>query len=145
MERDLNLVLQIMLLTDKVVVWVVSVMLPPIAIFFPLFTLSLLGVFFTMLVSLGLSKTLLKGLPSSFTLELPPYRKLRIGQVIVRSVFDRTLFVLGRALKVLAPVGLLIWLLANLSIGQEILLNHFIQLVEITTSDAVSLGSRCCD
>lgn len=90
----------------------------------------LLGVFFTMLVSWGLSKTILKGLPSSFTLELPPYRKPRIGQVLVRSVFDRTLFVLGRALKVSAPVGLLIWILANLSIGQETLLNHFIQFLE---------------
>ena len=60
-----------------------------------------------------LSRTLLKGTPSSFSLELPPYRMPRIGQVILRSVLDRTLFVLGRAIMVAAPAGLLIWLLAN--------------------------------
>ena len=60
-----------------------------------------------------LSKTVLKGVPSSFTLELPSYRKPQIGKVIVRSVFDRTLFVLGRAAAVAAPAGALIWLMAN--------------------------------
>ena len=57
----------------------------------------LLGVFLTFGVSRLLSGTLLRGVPSSFTLELPPYRRPRIGQVVVRSVLDRTLFVLGRA------------------------------------------------
>ena len=64
-----------------------------------------------------LSKTVLKGLPSSYTLELPPYRRPQIGRVIVRSVFDRTLFVLGRAVAVAAPAGLIIWLAANISIN----------------------------
>lgn len=71
----------------------------------------------TLLASKLLSKTVLKGLPSSFTLELPPYRRPRLGQIIVRSIFDRTLFVLGRAVTVAAPAGLIIWLMANLSIG----------------------------
>ena len=71
-----------------------------------------------------LSATLLKGTPSSFTLELPPYRKPQIGKVIVRSIFDRTLFVLGRAAAVAAPAGLVIWLMANVSVGESSLLSH---------------------
>lgn len=73
----------------------------------------LLGFGATLAVSWLLSHTLLKGLPSSFTLELPPYRRPQLGKVIVRSVFDRTLFVLGRAAVIAAPAGLMIWLLAN--------------------------------
>lgn len=65
-----------------------------------------LGVCMTFLVSKALSMTVLKGIPSSFTLELPPYRRPQIGKVIVRSIFDRTLFVLGRAIAVAAPAGL---------------------------------------
>lgn len=83
-----------------------------------------LGVIMTFLVSRILSKTILKGIPSSFTLELPPYRRPQIGKVIVRSIFDRTLFVLGRAVSVAAPAGLIIWLLANISIGEVSLLSH---------------------
>jgi len=73
----------------------------------------LLGIFLTFIVSKILSKTLLKGVPSSFTLELPPYRMPQFRKVIVRSVFDRTLFVLGRAICVAAPAGLIIWMMAN--------------------------------
>lgn len=76
----------------------------------------------SMLVTKLLSLTVLKGVPSSYTLELPPYRKPQIGRVIVRSVFDRTLFVLGRAAAVAAPAGLIIWITANVFInGQSIL------------------------
>ena len=71
------------------------------------------GVGVTFAVTKLLSKTLLKGIPSSFTLELPPYRKPQIGKVIVRSILDRTLFVLGRAISVAAPAGLVIWLMAT--------------------------------
>lgn len=81
-----------------------------------------LGVIMTLVASRLLSKTLLRGLPSSFTLELPPYRKPQVGRIIVRSVFDRTLFVLGRAMAVAAPAGVLIWLLANTGLGGESLL-----------------------
>ena len=71
-----------------------------------------------------LSHSLLRGLPSSFVLELPPYRKPQVGQVILRSLLDRTLFVLGRAVLVAAPAGLLIWLLANITAGDASLLAH---------------------
>lgn len=83
-----------------------------------------LGVLVTLWVTKLLSKTLLKGIPSSFTLEMPPYRKPQIGKVIVRSIFDRTLFVLGRAVVVAAPAGLIIWLMANVTVGGVSLLNH---------------------
>lgn len=78
----------------------------------------------TLGASFLLSRTLLKGVPSSFTLELPPYRRPQPAKVIVRSIFDRTLFVLGRAVAVAAPAGLVIWLLANLTVGGESLLMH---------------------
>ncbi len=84
----------------------------------------LLGIMLTFLISLILSKTILKGVPSSFTLELPPYRKPKVGQVIIRSIFDRTVFVLGRAIIVAIPAGLIIWLLGNLYINDISLLNH---------------------
>jgi len=83
-----------------------------------------LGVAMTFLSSYILSKTVLKGMPSSFTLELPPYRRPQIGRVIVRSIFDRTLFVLGRAVIVAAPAGLVIWAMANISVGEVTLLAH---------------------
>ena len=73
----------------------------------------LLGIFLTLLISKILSKTILKVMPSSFVLELPPYRKPQFGKVFIRSIFDRTLFVLGRAVSVAAPAGLVIWLFAN--------------------------------
>jgi Fe2+ transport system protein B len=78
----------------------------------------------TFIISKILSKTILKGVPSSFTLELPPYRIPQIGKVIVRSIFDRTLFVLGRAVVVAAPAGLIIWIMANISFGNMTLLAH---------------------
>ncbi len=84
----------------------------------------LLGVGMTFLSSKLLSMTVLKGVPSSFTLELPPYRRPQIGKTIVRSIFDRTLFVLGRAVSVAAPAGLVIWLMANVTLGGQSLLAH---------------------
>lgn len=84
----------------------------------------LLGIAMTFAVSKILSKTILKGVPSSFTLELPPYRKPQFGKVIIRSIFDRTLFVLGRAAAVAAPTGLLIWILANVTVGDLSILRH---------------------
>ena len=76
----------------------------------------LFGIFLTFLVSKVLSKTLLKGIPSSFSLELPPYRRPQFGKVILRSIFDRTLFVLGRAISVALPAGIIIWLFANVEV-----------------------------
>lgn len=83
-----------------------------------------LGVIMTLLISKLLSKTILKGIPSSFNLELPPYRRPQVGRVIVRSILDRTLFVLGRAVVVAAPAGLIIWILANINAGELSLLNQ---------------------
>ncbi len=84
----------------------------------------LFGIGVTLCVSWGLSKTLLKGVPSSFTLELPPYRKPQIGRILVRSVLDRTLFVLGRAVVVAAPAGAITWILANVYIGDLSIIAH---------------------
>ena len=82
----------------------------------------LLGLGMTFLVSRLLSATVLNGVPSSFTLELPPYRRPQLGKVLVRSVFDRTLFVLGRAITVAAPAGILLWVMANVGVqGQSLL------------------------
>ena len=84
--------------------------------------LILFGIFMTFLTSKILSATLLKGVPSSFSLELPSYRKPQFTKVLIRSIFDRTLFVLGRAISVAAPAGFLIWALSNLTLGESSLL-----------------------
>ena len=89
----------------------------------PVFFVILLGIFLTLLISKILSKTILKGMPSSFVLELPPYRKPQFGKVFIRSIFDRTLFVLGRAVSVAAPAGLVIWLFANIGFQDMSLLD----------------------
>ena len=85
--------------------------------------LILLGIATTLLVSWLLSLTILKGEPSSLVLELPSYRRPQIGAVIYRSIIDRTLFVLRRAILISAPAGAVIWILANTFIGQQSLLN----------------------
>lgn len=88
-----------------------------------LLTLTVLaGVGMTFAASKLLSVTLLRGVPSSFTLELPPYRVPQVGRVIARSLLDRTLFVLGRAVSVTAPAGIVIWAFANIPVGQSTLL-----------------------
>ena len=79
--------------------------------------LVVLGVCMTLVVTRLLSRTILRGRTSSFTLELPPFRRPQLGRVLVRSVLDRTLFVLGRAALVAAPAGLILWLLANAAHG----------------------------
>ena len=90
----------------------------------------ILGIFFSLMISKILSKTILKGMPSSFILELPPYRKPQFGKILVRSIFDRTLFVLSRAIAAAAPAGLIIWLLANIGINGESLLNFIANFLE---------------
>lgn len=83
----------------------------------------LVGILTTFLTTKILSATILKGIPSSFTLEMPSYRPPQVVKVIVRSVFDRTLFVLGRAVAIAAPAGIIIWLMANVYIDGTNLLN----------------------
>ena len=85
---------------------------------FVVMLIVLFGIIMTLLISKLLSKTILKGLPSSFVLELPPYRRPQIGQIIIRSICDRTLFVLGRAIIVAIPCGIVIWLFANININE---------------------------
>lgn len=83
----------------------------------------ILGVMMTLIMSKILSCTVLKGVASSFTLELPPYRKPQFTKVLVRSIFDRTIFVLARACTAAAPCGLLIWIIANVHVGENTLLS----------------------
>jgi ferrous iron transport protein B len=82
------------------------------------------GILVTLAVSWALSKTLLKGVPSTFTLELPPYRMPKLGSLLIRSVTDRILFVLMRAVVVAAPAGAVTWILANIYIGDLSIVGH---------------------
>ena len=77
----------------------------------------LIGVGFTFLMSWILSKTMLKGEASAFTLELPPYRRPNISRILYTSIIDRTIFVLWRAMQTAAPAGAIIWILANIHTG----------------------------
>ena len=90
----------------------------------------ILGIILTFATSKLLSLTLLKGTPSSFTLELPPYRAPQVGKLIIRSIFDRTIYVLGRAAAVAAPAGALIWIFANLTINDKTLLLHCTDFID---------------
>jgi len=103
--------------------------LQPLISTFILTGIIVLGVIMTLFISKLLSKTILKGIPSTFTLELPPYRKPQFGKVIVRSIFDRTLFVLGRAVAIAAPAGLIIWIMANIKINNINILTHSANLL----------------
>ena len=84
----------------------------------------------TLAVSALLSRTVLRGVPSSFTLELPPYRRPAIGSVLVRSILDRTIFVLGRAVSVAAPAGILIWLLSNIHVDGASIFAHLTGMLD---------------
>ena len=80
------------------------------------------SVFITLFISKILSKTILKGMPSSFILELPPYRRPQYLKVIIRSILDRTLYVLGRAIVVAIPAGIIIYILSNVYIDTSSIL-----------------------
>ncbi|EFW39241.1 ferrous iron transport protein B [Treponema phagedenis] len=90
----------------------------------------ILGVIMTVISSKMLSRTVLQGIPSSFTLELPSYRRPQVGRVIVRSLFDRTLKVLGRAIICAAPAGLIIWILNTITVNNLSLLMHFVNFLQ---------------
>jgi len=91
--------------------------------------IALLGVLLTFLSSWALSRTLLRGELSTFSLELPPYRPPRIWQTIYTSMIDRTIYVLWRAVKFAMPAGAVIWLIANLTIGGEPLAAYLVRLL----------------
>jgi len=86
--------------------------------------LVIIGIIITLFVSYLLSKTMLKGIPSTFTLELPPYRFPRIGRVLYTSIIDRTIFVLWRAVIIAAPAGVITWILGNIYVGDLSLIGH---------------------
>lgn len=88
------------------------------------------GIIITLLISKLLSKTILKGESTSFVLELPPYRKPQILKVITRSIFDKTIFVLGRAVAIAAPAGIVIWLMANININNINVLTYVANFLE---------------
>lgn len=92
--------------------------------------IAVLGIVLTLVVSWGLSKTILKGEASAFSLELPPYRPPHIWQTLYTSLIDRTLIVLWRAIIFAAPAGLVIWLVANVNIGDLSLATHFINATD---------------
>lgn len=91
---------------------------------------ALLGVFFTFVVAWALSRTVLKGEVSSFSLELPPYRPPRFWQTLYTSLIDRTGVVLWRAVVFAAPAGAVIWLCANLKIGDLSLAHHLVHSLD---------------
>ena len=91
---------------------------------FIVFVIICIGIGFTFLVSYILSKTILKGATDCTLLELPPYRKPQIGKILIHSLLDRTLFVLGRALSVAVPAGILIWVLSNVQIANISILTY---------------------
>jgi ferrous iron transport protein B len=89
----------------------------------------LFGIVVTLLVSWILSKTLLRGVPTHYTLELPPYRMPKFWKTVIRASLDKTWFVLKRAVIVAAPAGLLTWVLANITVGDDSLLEHAAQFL----------------
>ncbi len=91
--------------------------------------IALLGVLLSFLVSLSLSRTVLKGQVSTFSLELPPYRPPRFWQTIYTSVIDRTIMVLWRAIVFAMPAGAVIWLIANIHLGDLTLAQHLVSLL----------------
>jgi ferrous iron transport protein B len=92
-------------------------------------SVAVLGVVLTFVISRVLSRSVLKGEVSTFSLELPPYRPPRVWQTIYTSIIDRTLIVLWRAIKYAAPAGALIWLAANITIGGESIAVHMVNLL----------------
>ncbi len=91
---------------------------------------AVLGIAFMFLVSLGLSRTVLKGEVSTFNLELPPYRPPRFWKTIYTSIIDRTLIVLWRAIVFAAPAGAVIWLISNIHLGNETLAGWLIDFLD---------------
>ncbi|HEB64747.1 MAG TPA: ferrous iron transport protein B [Chloroflexi bacterium] len=89
--------------------------------------IALLGVLLSFLTSWGLSRTILKGEVSTFSLELPPYRPPRVLQTLYTSLIDRTIYVLWRAVKFAMPAGAVIWLVANLTIAGEPLAAYLVR------------------
>jgi ferrous iron transport protein B len=91
--------------------------------------IAVLGVLLTFLVSWGLTRTVLRGEVSTFSLELPPYRPPRIWQTIYTSIIDRTIYVLWRAIVFAAPAGAVIWLISNLTIDGTTIAEYMVNFL----------------
>ena len=92
--------------------------------------IAVLGIVFSLVVSWALSRTVLKGEASAFSLELPPYRPPRVLRTLYTSLIDRTLIVLWRAVVFAIPAGIVIWLVSNITIGNESVAGLFINWVD---------------
>ncbi len=92
-------------------------------------TVAVLGIVMSLLVSWGLSRTWLKGIPSVYSLELPPYRPPQIWKTLYNSLIDRTLIVLWRAVVMAAPAGAVIWLTSNITLGDASIAAHMVNLL----------------
>jgi ferrous iron transport protein B len=92
--------------------------------------IAVLGVALTFAVSWFLSKTWLQGEASVFSLELPPYRPPRIWQILYTSIIDRTVIVLWRAIIMAAPAGVVIWLLSNITLGDQSVAEHMVDFLD---------------
>ncbi len=90
----------------------------------------IIAIFITLIISKLLSKIIYKNEESTFILEIPPFRKPNIKKVIVRSIFDKTLNILNRAICVAAPFGLIIWLCANIKVGNISILKHCTNILD---------------
>lgn len=88
------------------------------------------SIILTLIVSKILSQTILKGAPSFFILELPPYRTPKFSQILIRTLFDKTFFVLLRAIAVAIPAGIFIWLSANLKLGSLTIMQNLINFLD---------------
>ncbi|MCA1060647.1 ferrous iron transporter B [Rossellomorea aquimaris] len=93
-------------------------------------TMVLIGITVTIAVSWVLSKTALKGVPTHYTLELPPYRRPKIWNTVLRSSIDKSWYVLKRAVIVAAPASIITWIIANINIGDTSILMHFVNFLD---------------
>jgi ferrous iron transport protein B len=93
-------------------------------------TMVLVGIVVTISVSWILSKTALKGVPTHYTLELPPYRRPKIWNTVLRSSIDKSWYVLKRAVIVAAPASIITWIIANITIGDTSILMHFVNFLD---------------
>lgn len=95
-----------------------------------LLLIIIFSIIITLIISKILSKTILKGEQSTFTLELPPYRKPKIISTIIRSMLDRTIFVLLRAIYITVPAGIIIWLSTNVTINNQAILTYLTNFLD---------------
>ncbi|MGE7768324.1 nucleoside recognition domain-containing protein [Peribacillus sp. NPDC096540] len=102
----------------------------PLVTAFAVMSMVLVGIVVTITVSWVLSKTALKGVPTHYTLELPPYRRPKIWNTVLRVSIDKSWYVLKRAVIVAAPASILTWIVANIYIGDTSILMYFVNFLD---------------